>query len=400
MKRGGRRRDLLQANEAGHAPDPRRRDRDDLPGPAHRPEPGAQGRAPDRRDGPHPPDASKKQARDRAIEMLDLVGIPQPERRVDIYPHEFSGGMRQRAMIAMAISCEPDLLIADEPTTALDVTVQAQVLEVLVEIKDRIGSAIMLITHDLGVVAGIADRVMVMYAGRRSSRAASTTSSTTRATRTRSACWRRCRVLDDTGTERLVPISGAPPSLISAARLRVPPALRVRTRCRRAPPRSPSSSGSTTNRATVRRATSPTTSPEWTVDAKCGAAGTVRMTAVVDADEPARQAGPELLRRDRPGQGVPDPRGAPRAGRSPRCTRSPACPCTSPPARRSGWWASRAAASPPPDACCSISSARRRASVVFEGTDIVAPQGARNCAPSASGSRSCSRTRTRRSTRA
>ena len=111
-------------------------------------------------------DASKKQARERAIELLDLVGIPQPERRVDNYPHEFSGGMRQRAMIAMAIACEPDLLIADEPTTALDVTVQAQVMEVLMEIKDRIRSSIILITHDLGLVAGSADRVMVMYAGR------------------------------------------------------------------------------------------------------------------------------------------------------------------------------------------------------------------------------------------
>jgi len=108
---------------------------------------------------------SRRAARARAIDALAMVGIPRPARRVDDYPHEFSGGMRQRAMIAMAIVCEPDLLIADEPTTALDVTVQAQVLEVLLEIKDRINSAIMLITHDLGVVAGMADRVMVMYAG-------------------------------------------------------------------------------------------------------------------------------------------------------------------------------------------------------------------------------------------
>ena len=98
--------------------------------------------------------------------MLELVGIPEPRKRAKMYPHEFSGGMRQRAMIAMAIACKPDLLIADEPTTALDVTVQAQVLEVLIGIKDEIDSAIILITHDLGVVAGLADRVMVMYAGR------------------------------------------------------------------------------------------------------------------------------------------------------------------------------------------------------------------------------------------
>ena len=109
---------------------------------------------------------SKRDAMKRAIEMLDLVGIPEAHKRARMHPHEFSGGMRQRAMIAMAIMCKPDLLIADEPTTALDVTVQAQVLEVLVEIKDEIDSAIMLITHDLGVVAGLSDQMMVMYAGR------------------------------------------------------------------------------------------------------------------------------------------------------------------------------------------------------------------------------------------
>jgi oligopeptide/dipeptide ABC transporter ATP-binding protein len=109
---------------------------------------------------------SKSEQRDRVIELLDIVGIPAPGKRVDQYPHEFSGGMRQRAMIAMAIANEPDLLIADEPTTALDVTIQAQVLEVIERIQDRTRSSVLLITHDLGVVAGLADRVMVMYAGR------------------------------------------------------------------------------------------------------------------------------------------------------------------------------------------------------------------------------------------
>jgi oligopeptide/dipeptide ABC transporter ATP-binding protein len=109
---------------------------------------------------------SKKEAKRRAVEMLNLVHIPQPERRVDMYPHEYSGGMRQRAMIAMALSCDPALVIADEPTTALDVTVQAQVLEVLVEATQQKEAAVMLITHDLGVVAGTADRVAVMYAGK------------------------------------------------------------------------------------------------------------------------------------------------------------------------------------------------------------------------------------------
>ena len=108
---------------------------------------------------------SKAEARKAAIDMLRLVGIPDPEERADHYPHQLSGGQRQRVMIAIALSCEPDLLIADEPTTALDVTIQAQILELLSELRDRLGMAIMLITHDLGVVAEVCDRVVVMYAG-------------------------------------------------------------------------------------------------------------------------------------------------------------------------------------------------------------------------------------------
>jgi oligopeptide/dipeptide ABC transporter ATP-binding protein len=111
-------------------------------------------------------DVNKNELKKRATDLLDLVGIPQPAQRAENYPHEFSGGMRQRAMIAMAIANDPDVLIADEPTTALDVTIQAQVLDVLNRIQERTHTATMLITHDLGVVAGIADRVMVMYAGR------------------------------------------------------------------------------------------------------------------------------------------------------------------------------------------------------------------------------------------
>jgi oligopeptide/dipeptide ABC transporter ATP-binding protein len=111
-------------------------------------------------------DTSSRDAKRRAIELLKQVGIPNPERRVDDYPHQFSGGMRQRAMIAMALANNPDVLIADEPTTALDVTIQAQIIELIDRLKDDFNSAVILITHDLGVVAEVADEIVVMYAGR------------------------------------------------------------------------------------------------------------------------------------------------------------------------------------------------------------------------------------------
>ena len=157
---------------------------------------------------------SRKAAFERAVDMLDLVGIPEARKRAKMYPHEFSGGMRQRAMIAMAITCNPDLLIADEPTTALDVTVQAQVLDVLLNIKQEIDSAILLITHDLGVVAGLSDRVMVMYAGRQVE--LGTTDDIFYDTRHPYTLGLLASLprLDDQGDEPLVPIRGAPPSLI------------------------------------------------------------------------------------------------------------------------------------------------------------------------------------------
>ncbi|TAN01553.1 MAG: ABC transporter ATP-binding protein, partial [Rhizobiaceae bacterium] len=108
---------------------------------------------------------SRDEARKRAIELLSLVGIPSPQERINDYPHQFSGGMRQRVMIAIALACEPKVLIADEPTTALDVTIQAQILELIKSLRQKIGMSIIWITHDLGVVAGLADRVMVMYGG-------------------------------------------------------------------------------------------------------------------------------------------------------------------------------------------------------------------------------------------
>jgi len=116
-------------------------------------------------------DVSRSAAKARVVELLNLVHIPDPARRVEEYPHQLSGGMRQRVMIAMALACDPKILIADEPTTALDVTIQAGILDLLRELRDRLGTAIVLITHNLGVVADLADRVVVMYAGRKAEEA-------------------------------------------------------------------------------------------------------------------------------------------------------------------------------------------------------------------------------------
>ena len=154
---------------------------------------------------------SGEAAMKRAVELLDLVGIPQPDQRARQYPHEFSGGMRQRVMIAMAIANDPEVLIADEPTTALDVTVQAQILEVMQRIQRELGTAIVLITHDLGVVARVADRVQVMYAGRTVERGsvgdvfAGSTHPYTRGL---------MAALPGSDRARLVPIPGSPPNML------------------------------------------------------------------------------------------------------------------------------------------------------------------------------------------
>jgi peptide/nickel transport system ATP-binding protein len=160
-------------------------------------------------------DVSKQAAKARAIELLGLVGIPDPSRRFDEYPHEFSGGMRQRAMIAMALSNEPQLLIADEPTTALDVTVQAQILTLLERLQSELGMAIVIITHDLGVVAQTADDIAVMYAGRIVERSSA---ELLFAGPEHPYTWGLLKSIPSlTGTrkEQLVPIPGSPPSLIN-----------------------------------------------------------------------------------------------------------------------------------------------------------------------------------------
>ena len=174
----------------------------------------------------HHKDTSKKAARTRTIDLLGRVGIPSPARRVDQYPHEFSGGMRQRAMIAMALANDPSLLIADEPTTALDVTVQAQILDLMRDLQDEFGSAIIMITHDLGVVAEMADDILVMYGGKKveygpvrkvfySPEMPYTWGLLTSMPR-----------LDRLRQERLNPVDGNPPSLIN-----VPPGCSFHPRC-------------------------------------------------------------------------------------------------------------------------------------------------------------------------
>jgi peptide/nickel transport system ATP-binding protein len=159
-------------------------------------------------------DVSKATARARALELLELVGIPDPDRRVDQYPHEFSGGMRQRVMIAMALANEPKLLIADEPTTALDVTVQAQILALLDDLQQRLGMAIVIITHDLGVVAEITDHIAVMYAGRIVERAPTEAVFGSPQHPYTWGLLKSIPRLDSPRDEELVPIAGRPPSLI------------------------------------------------------------------------------------------------------------------------------------------------------------------------------------------
>jgi len=175
----------------------------------------------------HHGDASKKQARQRAVDMLGRVGIPQPSARVDDYPHQFSGGMRQRVMIAMALVNDPELLIADEPTTALDVTVQAQILDLISDLQAEFGSAVIIITHDLGVVAELSDEILVMYAGRPVEYG---TTAEIFGQPSHPYTWGLLASMPRIDRERiarLVPIPGTPPSLI-----RVPSGCPFHPRCR------------------------------------------------------------------------------------------------------------------------------------------------------------------------
>src|SRR3954453_7571703 len=160
-------------------------------------------------------DVSKTAAWDRAVEMLGLVGIPEPRKRADAYPHEFSGGMRQRAMIAMALANNPKLLIADEPTTALDVTVQAQIIELIERLQSEFDAAVVIITHDLGVVAETADEIAVMYAGRIVERADTDTIFHAPQHPYTWGLLRSIPRMDAPRDEELLPISGRPPSLIT-----------------------------------------------------------------------------------------------------------------------------------------------------------------------------------------
>jgi peptide/nickel transport system ATP-binding protein len=168
----------------------------------------------------------RRTARRRAVELLRQVGIPNPESRVDDYPHQFSGGMRQRAMIAMALSCNPDVLIADEPTTALDVTIQAQIIELIGDLKNDFNSAVIIITHDLGVVAEIADEIIVMYAGRVVERADKRSLFYDPQHPYTWGLLGSIPRLDRPRPERLHSIDGAPPSLIN-----LPQGCKFRPRC-------------------------------------------------------------------------------------------------------------------------------------------------------------------------
>ena len=174
-------------------------------------------------------DRNREQAQARAVEMLQLVGINEPEKRLNQYPYELSGGMRQRVMIAMALACEPDILIADEPTTALDVTIQAQILELMQDLQKKLGMAIIMITHDLGVIASLCDEVIVMYAGSVCERGTADAIFYRPAHEYTKGLLRSIPNIDNDDHERLIPISGTPIDLLN-----MPKGCAFAPRCERA----------------------------------------------------------------------------------------------------------------------------------------------------------------------
>ena len=286
---------------------------------------------------------------DRAAEVLALVGLPRPAERLGDYPHQLSGGLRQRVMIAMALACEPKLLIADEPTTALDVTIQAQILALLDDLKDRLGMAMLLITHDMGVIAGRADRVKVMYAGRMVE--ATDTGTLFRHMRHpyTQALLASIPRLDQDSKQRLLTIGGLPPDLSDP-----PPGCRFAPRCSRATDRcrtdEPPLTGETL--AHLFACWHPVDGPSG-----AGAADGTAPRAQAVADRPyapptaptARTAPWREHRCSRCASWSRSSRSPPErscSARWPPCTRSPTCRSPSTPGRRSAWWASRAAARP------------------------------------------------------
>ena len=356
-------------------------------------------------------DVSKAQALDRAVEMLGLVGIPEPRRRVDAYPHEFSGGMRQRVMIAMALINDPKLLIADEPTTALDVTVQAQILDLIQRLQRELDTAIVMITHDLGVVAEVADDIGVMYAGRIVEYA---DKDTIFAMPEHPYTWGLLKSiprLDSPRGEELVPIPGRPPSLIlKPPGLRLPPALPVRARGAQAHrpaaragrrgrrrrrtgrlpaagPDAPRAVGGAALGRHARRGATRVDVPDEAVDREAvgevlapegtevapGVEGTgrdrghgARRSHVVSTNGAAKLIEVRDLVKHFPlRQGII----LPEAGRR-RARRRRHLASTSSRARPSGSWASRAAASPRPRGCSRGCSSRPSGEIIYKGKDI------------------------------
>ena len=290
-------------------------------------------------------DVSKQEARNRALEVLTMVEMPRPAERLGQYPHELSGGLRQRVMIAMGLACEPKLLIADEPTTALDVTIQAQILDLIDELRERLRMAVVLITHDMGVIAGRTDRVAVMYAGKIAEEATTRRLFEDMRHPYSEALLASVPKVDQDPDERLLSIAGLPPDLSRPiTNCRFAPRCQYATdRCREEdPPLDPVTSGLDAGRGAPLRLFPPGGSPSP------GHPGHHRRTRTS-----GRAVSPPVGRPRNPpgrprGQGVPGdgrrPSSATRSARSRRCptSRSPSAG-----ARPSGWSASRAAARRP-----------------------------------------------------